>query len=99
MSLCLRNAEEKARHSWSAFRRRDTSRTIDAPLVGGSALFGIGWGLAGVCPGPAIAALALAGPEIAGFAAFGLAMLAGMGLSVAVKQWTQPAASAIATKP
>src|SRR6266511_1988982 len=32
-----------------------TSRTIDARLVGGSTLFGIGWGLAGFCPGPAIA--------------------------------------------
>ena len=32
---------------------------IDAPLVGGSILFGIGWGLAGYCPGPILAALAL----------------------------------------
>ena len=30
---------------------------IDAPLIGGATLFGIGWGLAGFCPGPAIAAL------------------------------------------
>ena len=30
---------------------------IDAKLIGGSALFGIGWGIAGYCPGPAIAAL------------------------------------------
>ena len=29
----------------------------DARLVGGSVLFGIGWGLAGFCPGPAIVAL------------------------------------------
>ncbi len=29
---------------------------IDLPLVGGAALFGIGWGLAGFCPGPALAA-------------------------------------------
>ena len=34
-----------------------TSRAIDARLVGGSVLFGIGWGLAGFCPGPAIVAL------------------------------------------
>jgi uncharacterized membrane protein YedE/YeeE len=33
---------------------------IDAKLIGGSALFGIGWGLVGLCPGPAVAALALA---------------------------------------
>jgi hypothetical protein len=31
---------------------------IDARLIGGSALFGIGWGLAGLCPGPGLASLA-----------------------------------------
>ena len=30
---------------------------IDAPLVAGAALFGIGWGIAGYCPGPAVTAL------------------------------------------
>lgn len=34
-----------------------TSKVIDAKLVGGSALFGIGWGIAGFCPGAAIPAL------------------------------------------
>ena len=33
------------------------SQTIDLRLVGGAALFGIGWGLAGYCPGPAIVSL------------------------------------------
>lgn len=33
-------------------------RAIDAPLLLGSALFGIGWGIGGYCPGPAIAQLA-----------------------------------------
>jgi hypothetical protein len=33
-------------------------RRIDARLVGGAALFGIGWGMAGICPGPAISLLA-----------------------------------------
>lgn len=32
---------------------------IDRPLITGSAIFGIGWGLAGFCPGPALSALAL----------------------------------------
>jgi uncharacterized membrane protein YedE/YeeE len=32
---------------------------IDARLIGGAAIFGIGWGLAGLCPGPAIATLAI----------------------------------------
>lgn len=50
-------------------------RGIDARLLGGGALFGIGWGLAGLCPGPAIVALA-AGLE--GVWVFVLAMLAGL---------------------
>ncbi|HEY2395693.1 MAG TPA: YeeE/YedE family protein [Rudaea sp.] len=35
-----------------------TVKAIDRPLVVGSAIFGIGWGLAGYCPGPALVALA-----------------------------------------
>lgn len=34
-----------------------TRRDLDARLMGGAALFGIGWGLSGYCPGPAIASL------------------------------------------
>ncbi|MFT4198694.1 MAG: YeeE/YedE family protein [Pseudoxanthomonas sp.] len=37
---------------------------IDAPLVAGALLFGIGWGIAGYCPGPAIATLAYANREL-----------------------------------
>ncbi len=36
-------------------------KPIDARLVGGAALFGVGWGLGGYCPGPAVAALGAAG--------------------------------------
>ena len=50
---------------------------IDAPLLGGSALFGVGWGLVGFCPGPAVAAL---GTGLAPVLAFVAAMLAGMAL-------------------
>lgn len=52
-----------------------TSRRVDARLLGGSALFGIGWGLAGLCPGPALAALLLG---IAPAYVFVGAMLLGM---------------------
>ena len=38
-------------------------QAIDRPLVIGSALFGLGWGLAGYCPGPAIASLGFGNPE------------------------------------
>lgn len=50
-------------------------RAIDVPLIAGSALFGLGWGLVGFCPGPAISALAT-GLWQAGL--FVVAMLAGM---------------------
>lgn len=52
-----------------------TARQIDAKLVGGSALFGVGWGITGFCPGGAVPALGFApGPT----ALFLLAMCAGM---------------------
>lgn len=50
-------------------------RDLDLRLISGSALFGIGWGIAGLCPGPAIADLAIAPAPAAIFVA---AMLAGM---------------------
>ena len=52
-----------------------TARDLDPRLIGGAALFGIGWGIAGLCPGPAIADLAIA-PVPA--AIFVVAMLGGM---------------------
>ncbi|MBN9219388.1 MAG: YeeE/YedE family protein [Mesorhizobium sp.] len=48
---------------------------IDAPLVIGSAIFGLGWGLGGFCPGPAMASLSLGLTPTLVFVAF---MLAGM---------------------
>ena len=51
---------------------------IDARLLGGAALFGLGWGLAGFCPGPALTSLTLAAP---GTLVFVPAMLAGMALA------------------
>jgi uncharacterized membrane protein YedE/YeeE len=53
-----------------------TRRDLDARLLGGAALFGVGWGLVGLCPGPALANLARGSGEIALFVA---AMLAGVG--------------------
>lgn len=58
-------------------------------LVLGSALFGMGWGLAGLCPGPAIASLSYGG---IGGILFLLAMLAGMAMAPAIRtRLDQPA--------
>lgn len=40
-----------------------SQKTVDTPLVAGAVLFGIGWGLAGYCPGPAIASMGYGNPE------------------------------------
>lgn len=37
---------------------------IDAPLLQGAVIFGVGWGLAGYCPGPALATLLIGGQDI-----------------------------------
>lgn len=57
--------------------RLPTARHIDRRLVGGSLLFGIGWGLAGFCPGPGLVALGMGQGKALVFVA---AMLAGMGI-------------------
>ena len=48
---------------------------LDGKLIAGAALFGVGWGIAGLCPGPAVASLALAPLNALPFVA---AMLVGM---------------------
>jgi hypothetical protein len=53
------------------------TQDLSPRLIGGSALFGIGWAIAGLCPGPGIAALVI---EPVSAAIFVAAMLAGMGL-------------------
>ena len=72
---------------WSKWSRRAWSgeavdianrRPVDGRLLAGSALFGIGWGLSGLCPGPA---LIVAASGHAGALLFVVAMLAGMLLS------------------
>jgi uncharacterized membrane protein YedE/YeeE len=62
------------------------SKYIDAKLVLGSALFGIGWGLSGFCPGPAITSLASG--EIKSFI-FVAAMMIGMGLETLSQRFRQ----------
>jgi uncharacterized membrane protein YedE/YeeE len=54
---------------------RPPSGSIDGPLIGGALIFGVGWGLSGLCPAPALVALAGGTPSIL---AFVLGMTAGM---------------------
>ena len=67
-----------------------TRNDITLPLVGGSTLFGLGWGLVGYCPGPAISSVVFGDPKTFGFIA---AMAAGMLL---VRLLPQPGAPASA---
>lgn len=60
------------------------TRQIDVRLVGGAALFGIGWGLGGLCPGPALASLSLHPLPAAVFVA---AMVLGM---IALRLFDRP---------
>lgn len=61
-----------------------TMQQPDRRLIGGAVLFGIGWGLVGVCPGPALASMALGEPAVWLFFA---ALMAGLSLDKLVSQW------------
>jgi uncharacterized protein len=64
-----------------------TRSDIDRPLIVGAALFGVGWGLVGLCPGPALESLATLSPGIVVFVA---AMAGGMALH---SFWQKPQTS------
>ena len=55
--------------------RLPVSDKVDKPLIIGSLIFGVGWGLVGFCPGPAIVSMAAGQPKAL---IFGLAMFVGM---------------------
>lgn len=61
-----------------------TPPKLDRALVIGSLMFGVGWGLAGLCPGPALASFAIGGW---GGALFFLAMVSGMVMAPTVAGW------------
>jgi uncharacterized membrane protein YedE/YeeE len=65
----------KSRPLWASGFSLPAATRIDAPLLGGAAIFGIGWGLAGYCPGPAVVSLASSRMSVVVFV---LSMLAGM---------------------
>jgi len=70
-----RLARQQPRPAFAAQSLWPTPTDIDRRLVAGSVLFGAGWGLAGLCPGPALVNLATLLPSVIVFV---LAMAAGM---------------------
>lgn len=73
------NRSHPQRHPWFANHfELPAQERVDASLVLGAAIFGVGWGLSGYCPGPAIASVFTGGTDIAWFLP---AMLVGMGLA------------------
>ena len=70
-------ARRRTRSLLGAEIRLPSARQIDRRLVIGSLTFGVGWGIAGFCPGPALVALGMGQFKALVFVAF---MLAGMGL-------------------
>lgn len=67
--------------------RMPTATQVDRRLVGGGLLFGIGWGVAGFCPGPALVALGMGEQKALIFVA---AMLVGMGLFELLERRSAP---------
>jgi uncharacterized membrane protein YedE/YeeE len=98
LAVVMAGAHGGGVHAFGVARKRATTffgdaltlpqrRDIDARLVGGSIVFGIGWGLAGFCPGPALVDL---GAGIDKATVFVLAMIAGMLLYVGAERLFGP---------
>jgi len=68
-------ARGRARPLFAPAAAWPSKRDIDRPLIAGAVLFGVGWGLVGLCPGPAIANLATLSSRVVVFV---VAMAAGM---------------------
>ena len=64
--------------------RLPASQGIDASLLAGAALFGLGWGISGFCPGPAVASLVFGRTESLTFV---IAMAAGMIITKQFQNW------------
>jgi uncharacterized protein len=73
-----------------------SARHIDRRLVVGSALFGVGWGLAGFCPGPGLVALGMGEAKAVVFVA---AMLVGMAVFELLERHRQKGVPGIASGP
>lgn len=75
-------AKKRTKDFFGGAMQLPSSTNIDRRLVGGSLMFGAGWGLAGFCPGPALVSLAAGVPKAVVFVA---AMLLGMAIFEAIE--------------
>lgn len=73
-------------------RARGDAPLFDTPFLFGSVLFGIGWGISGVCPGPAFTAALVGTPYVTTFMA---GLVAGIVLHHVIRERPRPAASAL----
>ena len=76
-------AKHRAQSLLGAPMQIPAKRELDRRLIGGSLVFGVGWGIAGICPGPALAILLSGHWQVIIFV---LAMLAGMLLFTALER-------------
>lgn len=83
-ALPMTFARRRSRALLGGAMQLPTRRDLDARLIGGSLLFGVGWGIAGICPGPALAILLSGHWQALLFVA---AMLAGMLIFTALEGW------------
>lgn len=86
-AVAFRAGGERARTVFGATIHLPGARHVDTRLIIGSAVFGVGWGLVGYCPGPALTSLGVGGWPTLLFVA---AMIAGMAVfevSERVKAW------------
>ena len=85
--VAFRFANKRTMNFLGGAIRLPTKNDIDTRLIVGSLLFGIGWGLGGFCPGPALVALGTGAPQAIIFV---LSMIAGMALFEGAERLMRP---------
>jgi uncharacterized membrane protein YedE/YeeE len=90
-AIAVRVAARQGRPLYAPTFALPTRRDVDPPLVLGAAIFGVGWGTAGLCPGPAVTALASGRTSAILFVA---AMLVGMAAAGGRERRRAPVAGA-----
>jgi uncharacterized membrane protein YedE/YeeE len=93
--LFLRMTRKRATPFYASQFVTPTLSRIDSRLLVGAALFGLGWGIAGFCPGPAVVSIVTGAAPTLLFVA---SMLAGMGAYAIMRETRAPAPSFAATK-